>query len=328
MPSDTARFTPRGPVDVDRPDDLDAFWNEALAYLEHTAPAAAFVLDETMSGDGVDVFAVTYSSAGGVRVGAWYTLPEGAAPDADLPGILLIPGYISDPTVAKSWSLRGYAVLSVAPRGKVRARDQIDPGYPGLLVDGANDARSATYLGFYLDVVRGLDLLADRDEVDRTRIGVHGSSQGGGLAVATAALRPDLVRCISAGAPYLCGIMSSVRLTLTYPYQEIREYLHIHPEQRTALETAYSYLDVLNISERVACPAQVYIGLGDDVCPPETGFALVERLPHVEQFLTYQGCAHGAGLPWVNEEIDAFLERHLSPSPAAAREHDLIGGNA
>lgn len=328
MTTDHVDFTPRGPVHVERPDDLDEYWADALAYLERTTPDADFVRDETMSGDGVDVYDLTYASAGGIRVAAWYTVPADAAPGDDLPGVLLIPGYISDPTVAKSWSLRGYAVLSVAPRGKVRARDHIDPGYPGLLVDGATDARSATYRDFYLDVVRGLDLLAARPEVDAARIGVHGSSQGGGLAVAAAALRPELVRCISAGAPYLCGIMSSVRLTLTYPYQEIREYLHVHPEQLDALERAYAYLDVLNISDRVVCPAQVYIGLGDDVCPPETGFALVERLANVEQFLTYEDCAHGAGLPWVSDEIDAFLDRHLGPAAAVAREHDLIGSNA
>ncbi|MFS0853243.1 acetylxylan esterase [Microbacterium sp. 179-I 3D4 NHS] len=318
----------RGPVAVERPDDFDEFWRDSLTYLDRTPAAATYTRDEILSGDGVDVYDVRYDSAGGVRVAAWLTVPEGAEQVASLPGILLIPGYISDPTVAKSWSLRGYAVMSVAPRGKVRALDHVNPGYPGLLVDGVTDPYSATYRSFYLDVVRGLDLLEQLDVVDAARIGVHGSSQGGGLAVMLGALRPDSVACLSAGAPYLCGIMDSARLTLTYPYQEIREYLSVHPERFAAVDRTYAYLDVLNLADRVVCPAQVYIGMGDDVCPPETAYELVDRIPGDVEFLTYDGCAHGAGLPWVSAEIDAFLDAHLHPSAVAQREHDQIGSNA
>lgn len=318
----------RGPVRVQRPDDLAEFWDDSLAYLSETPANATFTRDDFMSGDGVDVFDVRYDSAGGVRVAAWLTVPEGRSDAGSLPAILLIPGYISDPTVAKSWSLRGYVVMSVAPRGKVRALDQVNSGYPGLLVDGVTDPYSATYRSFYLDVVRGLDLLAELEIVDPRRLGVHGSSQGGGLAVMLGALRPEKVACLSAGAPYLVGIMDSARLTLTYPYQEIREYLSQHPERFADLDRTYAYLDVLNLADRVTCPSQVYIGMGDDVCPPETAYALVEAMPGEVEFLTYDGCAHGAGLPWVSVEIDRFLDTHLHPVSALAREHDQIGSNA
>jgi cephalosporin-C deacetylase len=318
----------RGPVHVERPDDLAEYWETALAYLDTTPANATITRDDFLSGDGVDVFDVRYDSAGGVRVAAWLTVPAEAEDPDSIPGILLIPGYISDPTVAKSWSLRGYAVMSVAPRGKVRALDQVNPGYPGLLVDGATDPYAATYRSFYLDVVRGLDLLEGLEVVDSSRIGVHGSSQGGGLAVMLGALRPETVTCLSAGAPYLVGIMDSARLTLTYPYQEIREYLSVHPEHFADLDRTYSYLDVLNLADRVVCPSQVYIGMGDDVCPPETAYALVDALPGEVEFLTYDGCAHGAGLPWVSAEIDRFLDAHLRPAAAIAREYDQVGSNA
>ncbi|RKT31621.1 cephalosporin-C deacetylase [Microbacterium sp. AG1240] len=317
----------RHPVEVPMPADFDDYWAEAEAYLDREAPDAQRVAFPERSGDGVEVAEVLFTSAGGLRISGWYTYPSGAE-RGSLPGLLLIPGYISDPPIAKSWAVAGYAVLSIAPRGKVRSRDVVDPGYPGLLVDGIADPRSATYRDFYLDTVRAFDVLRSMPEVDEDRVGVHGSSQGGGLAVAVAALRPDEVRCVSAGAPYLCGIMDSVRLTRTYPYQEIRELLHVHPELTDTIARSYAYLDCINLAPRVAAPTQIYIGLQDDVCPPETAYALADAMTSPVEFLAYEGCAHNAGLPWVASRIDSFLAEHLRPNSAAEREADRSGSNA
>lgn len=318
----------RAPITVDRPTDFAAFWATALDELDTIDADTLITRRADLSTPSVDVFDVRYTSVGGVRVAAWLTVPTATPASGGHPAILLIPGYISDPTVAKAWSLRGYAVLSVAPRGKLRAMDPVNPGYPGLLVHDIVDPGAATYRGFYLDTVRGFDILAGHDDVDATRIGVHGSSQGGGLGVVVAALRPDSVACLSAGAPYLCGILDSARLTLTYPYQEVREYLHEHPEQFALVERGFSYLDVLNLADRVTCPTQVYLGLRDDVCPPETGFALADALPVNVELHAYEGSGHDAGLPWIATEIDEFLDRHLRPAGTAAREADRAGSNA
>jgi cephalosporin-C deacetylase len=319
----------RSTVTVDRPDDFDEYWTAGLAELAAVDASLSFIRRSDLSTPHVDVFDVRYTGTGEVRVAAWYTTPTGDAPPTGWPALLLIPGYISDPVVAKSWSLRGYAVFSVAARGKLRAMDQVNPGYPGLLVDNIADPLAYTYRAFYLDTVRGFDILTALPEVDSARVGVHGSSQGGGLGVAIAALRPGAVACLSAGAPYMCGIMDSVRMTLTYPYQEIREYLTVHPDHYALVERTASYVDVLNLAAQVTCPTQVYIGLRDDVCPPESGYALVEALPGEVEFHAYPGAGHDAGLPAVADEIDRFLATHLQPAGGSAqREADSSRSNA
>ena len=319
----------RASITVDRPADFDEYWQAGLDELAAVDPAPLLTLRLDLSTPEIGVFDVRYSGTGNVRVAAWYTRPTGEAPTGGWPGLLLIPGYISDPVVAKSWSLRGYAVLSVAARGKLRAMDPVNPGYPGLLVDTIVDPYSYTYRAFYLDTVRGFDILAALPEIDPTRIGVHGSSQGGGLGVVVAALRPGAVACLSAGAPYMCGIMDSVRLTYTYPYQEIREYLTVHPDHYALVERTASYVDALNLAAQVTCPTQVYIGLRDDVCPPETGFALVDALPGEVEFHAYPGAGHDAGLPAVANEIDRFLAEHLQPvGGSSRREADTSRSNA
>jgi cephalosporin-C deacetylase len=63
----------------------------------------------------------------------------------------------------------------------------------------------------------------------------------------------------------------------------------------------------------------VYVGLRDDVCPPETGFALHDALTCPKVFHTYDGCAHDAGSHWEGQRVQAFLAEHLQPAASLAR---------
>ena len=76
-------------------------------------------------------------------------LPAGSA-------LLIVPGYISEPTLPKSWAKLGYAAVGVAPRGKLRSNAQYNPGYPGLLVDNIIDRNTYSYRGFYIDASRAV----------------------------------------------------------------------------------------------------------------------------------------------------------------------------
>jgi len=298
---------------VQRPPDFGDFWSAAEAELAAIDPAAEFVFREDLSTEEVEVFDVRFTGLGHVRAAAWYTRPAGLDGARAIPGILVSPGYISEPTLGKAWSKRGYAVMGVAPRGKLRAEGQVNPGYPGLLVSDILDPVAYTYRGFYLDAVRAFDLLADRPEVDAERVGLLGISQGGGLGVVVAALRPDVVRCAVIGAPFLVGIMESAALTSSYPYQEINEYLAVHPAAIEQVTTTVAYYDGLNFADRIRADILIHLGLNDDICPPETGYALAHALPTAPEVLAYDTCGHDAGLPAATTPIAAFFAERLRP---------------
>ena len=57
----------------------------------------------------------------------------------------------------------------------------------------------------------------------------------------------------------------------------------------------------------------VYIGMEDDVCPPETGFAVYEAMNCPKELLTYERCGHDAGNHWAKGTVEAFLADHLKP---------------
>jgi len=222
-----------------------------------------------------------------------------------------LPGYQMDPPIPKEWARQGYLALSVAPRGKLRSNRQFNPGYPNLLTYNIVDRHTYAYRGFYVDAWRGIDVLLSRPEVDPSRIGVTGSSQGGGLTITTAAIRPE-VRAAAAGAPYLCGFWDAIDLTHTYPYEEINDYLRLHPDSRPAVEETLAYFDGINFADQIPCPIIVNIGLQDNVCPPETGYALFNKIGAPDKRLyTYSGHGHDAGRHQHSAIVERFFAHHL-----------------
>ncbi len=308
-----------------RPPDFDEFWAAIMA------EADAVPLNPTMehvpmrSTDEVDVYEIGYDSLDHLRIAGWYCVPKDTYLPPPYPALLIVPGYISEPSLPKSWAKMGYAAVGVAPRGKLRSNHCFNPGYPGLLVSNIVDRHTYGYRGFYIDACRAVDFVLTRPEVDGTRVGIHGSSQGGALTVTTAALRQDVITCGAAGAPYLCGFMDAAALTHSWPYEEINDYLRFHPEREHQVRTTLNYYDGINFAPLIRCPMLVYIGLGDDVCPPETGYALYEAMTCPKDLHAYPRSAHDAGRFWEMGKVEAFLAEHLKPATTSRHAETTIG---
>ncbi len=300
---------------VIKPDDFHAFWDDVISDVNNINLDPAVEKDELRSTDEIDVYQVFYNSLDNVRVSGWYAVPKGAVDEngttGKLPAIIALPGYQSDPPIPKDWAEKGYACISVNPRGKVRSRSQFDPGYPGLLTYGIVDRNTYSYRGFYVDAWRAVDFLLGRDEVDGSRIGAVGGSQGGGLAVTISAMRKEIMAA-SVSAPYLCGFMDAIELTHTYPYQEINDYIRTYPDREADVETTLAYFDSISFADSIECPIIVNVGLQDNVCPPETGYALFDSIASKDKtFYEYDGHGHEAGRYLHGAIVDKFFDKHL-----------------
>lgn len=322
--------TTRGPAEtygttVRRPDDFDDFWAALMDEAREIPLRPTMTHVPLRSTPEVDVYEIHYDSLDGLRIAGWYCVPTESFLPPPYPALLIVPGYISEPTLPKSWAKMGYAAVGVAPRGKLRSNSRYNPGYPGLLTNNIVDQNTYAYRGFYIDAARAVDFVMSRPEVDHTRIGVHGSSQGGALTITTAALRADVITVAVAGAPYLCGFMDAADLTHSWPYEEINDYLRTYPERAAEVRATLEYFDGINFAPMIRCPTLIYLGLGDDVCPPETGYALHNALTCPKTLHTYPRCAHDSGIYWEMPKIEAFLAEHLRPGAAGMRAEPTQG---
>src|SRR5699024_12704854 len=99
------------------------------------------------------------------------------------------------------------------------------------------------------------------------RIALTGNSQGGGLALGTAGLVPD-VDALAANVPFLTHMRRAVQITDADPYQEIVRYLAAHRDLEEQTFTTLAYLDPLHLGRRAPPPAERSVALRHGRCPP------------------------------------------------------------
>jgi cephalosporin-C deacetylase len=72
-----------------------------------------------------------------------------------------------------------------------------------------------------------------------------------------------------------------------------------------------AYFDGHNFADKIT-PIIVNIGLQDNVCPPETGYALFNRIgTRNKQLYTYDGHGHDAGRYQHSAIVERFFAQHL-----------------
>jgi len=297
---------------VSRPEGYDAYWEETRDRLQAIPLEPEVQLVPLRSTDEVAVYEGHYTSWDRLRVACWFCVPRDHALRRNA-AIALFPGYVGEPSLGKGkqWARDGFACVVVAPRGKLRSNQVFNPGYPGLLTHNLADFQTYGYRGFYCDAWRSIDFLLSRSEVDPERIGVTGSSQGGGLTIVTAAWRPE-VKAACPGAPYLCGIRDAINLTHTYPYEELNDYLRSYPDRREAALLTIDFYDGINMAPRIHCPTLMNIGSVDPVCPPETGYAVYGAIGTSDKELhAYPGEGHSAGALEHAPHVRAWMRQHL-----------------
>lgn len=304
------RYRPR----LTAPADFDAFWQEGLAELA-AVPMDLRLAPEAYPARGVALFAGDYAAVSG-RVSVLYAEPTHDAAPRPLPGLVLFHGYnwaseggLHD---VVRWALAGYATLAMLTRGQQGGGE---PGSPhghsaGWMTQGILEPRAYYYRHVYLDAVRAVELLAARANVDATRIGVTGASQGGGLALAAAALSPQ-PRAVVALYPYLCHFERAVDVAPSGPYLEIPEFLRRNgdPALEERVWRTLALHDVMNLAPRVKADALVAIGLVDTITPPSTVFAAFHHLGGPKAIRTYRHFGHEAMPRFETERLQFLFDR-------------------
>jgi cephalosporin-C deacetylase len=287
---------------VVRPDDFEAFWTRTLD-VELSRPLDARIMPVETPLRTLDVYDVSWVGYGGQRVQAWLRLPAGAP--EPVPAVLQYRGYSGGrgyPFVDSEYASAGYADFLLESRGQgwrtpslTATTPDLDPAggemhHPGLMTLGIGDPERYYYRRLYVDAVRLLQVAAQDARVDATRIAALGTSQGGGLTIAVAALAALAGLPLAAAlpnVPFLCHFRRAVGLTDANPYAEIAQYLAAHPAEEERAFRTLSYFDGANLGTYAKVPALFSTAGMDQICPPSTVYAAYHAWGHDDKEITY-----------------------------------------
>ncbi len=318
---------------LEAPPDPEAFWGQTL---EQTR---AYALDATATRIetplvAVETFDASWRGYGGQTVRGWLHLPARALRGrAPLSAVVQFQGYNGGrglPFEHVFWATAGYAHLVVDTRGQgsgwavgdTADPDGSGPAQPGFLTRGITDPAGYYYRRVYADAVRAVEFMQARAEVDPTAIAVTGASQGGGLALAAAALG-DGVAGAMPDVPFLCDFPRASQIALGDPYEEIVRYLAAHRDHERQAFATLSYFDCAVLSRMATSPALFSVALMDATCPPSTVYAAFNAYGGPKEIVAYPYNDHEGGEAFHRRRQASWLADLLPSSIALS---DLADG--
>lgn len=289
-------YTGRNP----RPADFDNFWQCGLAEMQAVDPQVELVPAEFETAV-ADCFHLYFTGVGGARVHAKFLRPKKIT--EPLPAVLLFHGYSMD---SGGWAEKlnyvaeGFVVAALDCRGQA-GRSEDSGGVVGNTLHGHiirgldGPPQQMLFRQIFLDTAQLAQIVMAMPEVDASRVGAAGGSQGGGLTLACAALEPR-IRLAAPTFPFLCDYQRVWEIDLAEDaYSELREYFRrFDPahERETAVFEQLGYIDVQHLAPRIQAEVLLTTCLMDKICPPSTQFAAYNKITASKSLLVYPDYAH------------------------------------
>lgn len=292
--------------------DLKEFWSALLtSAAELAAPTTTRELESTLTR--LRVYDLEFSGALGHRVKGWLLLPRDA--EEPLPCVVKFIGYgggRSLPHEFTLWPSAGVAIAVMDTRSQGWS-DTVDPGVdlapqvPGFVTQGITAAANHYYSRVFVDAARLVTCVQQLPQIDSSRVAIAGGSQGGGIAIAAAALsaglapvalRPEPLVGASVDVPFWCDVYRASTMVDTAPYVELSNYLRARPRDVDAVRTTLSYIDCSLLAAYAECPSLFGVALMDDVCPPSTVYAAYNAWSGPKQIEEYPFGDHLGGDSW------------------------------
>jgi cephalosporin-C deacetylase len=303
-------------TDTAEPPGLDQWWQQRLDAARAVASPPTLSRHEADIYAPVEVYDTEFSGAGGDRIRAWYLRPAGAS--GDTPVVVTFIGYGGGRGLPAEHALLpalGYAVFVMDTRGQggrwatgATGDRQGDPAAgpenARVMTRGIGQPEGYYYTRLFTDAARAVETA--RELAGVSRVAVSGASQGGGLALATAALVPQAVAICHADVPFLCDIQRGITLAPEAPYNEIPEFLAHNVDLIPAALDTLRYVDCALLARRITARCLLSVGLMDTICPPSTVFAAYNEIAAGKDIAVHPFTGHQVPMAHVERQL-----RHL-----------------
>lgn len=296
------------------PGDIDEYWESALAEMKAVEPRVEIVPSDfnTLFAECFDLY---FTGVGGARIHAKYLRPKKVSQLC--PAIIEFHGYTGN---AGDWYTKlgyvaeGFVIVAMDCRGQGGLSE--DPGgvkgntLLGHLVRGLDDKpQNLLCRNIFLDAAQLAAIVTNMPDVDENRLGAKGGSQGGGLALACAALEPRIKKLVSI-YPFFSDYKRLLELDLeTVGSEMLKGYFKIfdpYHEREEEIFKKLAYIDVQNLVKRITGQVLMAVTLRDDVCLPSTQFAAYNKITSTKQMVIYHDYTHEY-LPGMDDKAFQFF---------------------
>jgi cephalosporin-C deacetylase len=271
--------------------DIPTFWRSTLSRLASEPVESA--IEDTREPLPYKKYRIEYRSLNGIRARAFLAMPiRSSRSPRPLAAIVTVPGYGgSQQGIMLDECQRGYAILQVFPRSQGPSSELWKIDGPEKLTWNLSQPLGAYYQGAYADVIRGIDYLLTRNDIDGERLAIAGTSQGGGIALAIASLDPR-IKAVVAHVPFLCDVRQAAH-TEGSLIKKLLDTAHMNDEQHLR---SLEYFDPLKLVPALKAPALISSGGKDTVCPAATIRAVFDAVPGIKALF------HDPDLPHTSSE--------------------------
>lgn len=297
-----------------RPADHDAYWERALTEMRSTDPNVE-LRPAKFQPPAAECFDLFFTGVRGARVHAKYLRPRNTKKPH--PAVVQFHGYsgnAGDWHDKLSWVAAGYSIASLDVRGQGGLSEDVGgvkgTTLRGHIIRGLDDTpENLLFRQVFLDTAQLAGIVMGFDEVDETRVGAFGGSQGGALTLACAALEPRIKRAAPV-FPFLCDYQRVWQMDLAKDaYEELRTFFrHFDPNHTREQEifTRLGYIDIQHLAHRIKAEVLMGTGLMDTVCPPSTQYAAFNKITGKKDAVIYPDYGH-EGLPGFGDRTYEFM---------------------
>lgn len=300
------------------PSDFDEYWEDALGEMRNVDPQVELRPSSFECGF-AECFDLFFTGVRSARIHAKYLRPTTAV--TPHPALLQFHGYSGN---SGDWSSKlgyvaaGFSVIAMDCRGQGGLSE--DRGgtrgnsLNGHIVRGLDDSKeNLLYRQIFLDTAQLASIVMAFPEVDSTRVGAMGLSQGGALTLACAALEPRIA-CLAPVYPFLSDYQRVWEMDLGGDaYKELREHFRrfdpTHARENEIFERL-GYIDVQHLAPRIRGSVLFFTGLMDTICPPSSQFAAYNRITSPKRMVVYPDFSHES-LPEEGDRSFAFMREEL-----------------
>lgn len=264
------------------PKDFMDFWQQTIAEARNTPVTFTREVAPEYCTDKIDCWLIKLRIDREHYMYGYLTMPKGAKA-GNHPVVLCPPGAgiktIKEPLRHRYYAEDGMVRFEIEihgldPRWSSEEFKSISSAFGakdnGYLVNNIADRERYYMRHVYAGMVRCIDFLTSLPEWDGRNVAVQGGSQGGALALVTAALDPRVTLCV-ANHPALTDMAaySEKGRTGGYPHLNRNPAGILTPQVIATLQ----YYDVINFCRNIKCPVRMTWGYNDSTCPPTTSYA-------------------------------------------------------